>query len=574
MESYMSTMKLCAVVLAGLISSSNIVFARVNYVQSPPLKQVVKSGVRDCVDQATIQLPFITWGGDIATILSNGNQKTTSKGSIFNKLGVSVKLKREDIFAKQLDAYLKCDSPFLRGTIGMINLASEVTESDPRTKLKVFYQLTWSVGGDALVVKNNIKTPKNLRGKTVALQAYGPHVDYLAKILKDAGLKLSDVNIKWVKDLTGTDNTPMSAFYEKGIDAALVIIPDALALTSNGTVGTGAEDSVKGARILLSTKTANRVVADVYAVRTDFYNRNKAFVENLATGLLQGQKKLREIFRSKNSNSAEYSSLVKSSGKLLLDSENAIKDVEGMYLDAEFVGLNGNQKFLHSSTYPRRMSKLNNEVQASLKTIGLLNASNKIEGLKLSYQKSNVRDDSVDTPRFNKQKVAQVIAKKQRQGTLKDGELYSFEVYFKPNQNSFSAELYRDAFEKVINLASTYGGALITVEGHSDPMGYLRKKKSNESTVVLSRIKQSAKNLSLTRANAVRDSLVKFAKTKAVTLDPSQFAIVGHGINSPKTGKCGGDPCSPKTKDEWLSNMRVSFRIIQVEAEESVFNPL
>ena len=91
---------------------------------------------------------------------------------------------------------------------------------------------------------------------------------------------------------------------------------------------------------------------------------------------------------------------------------------------------------------------------------------------------------------------------------------------------------------------------------------------------MLKRIKQAAKNLSLTRATTVRDNVMAHAKSKGVTLDPTQFTVVGHGIMQPKTGMCGDDPCPPKTKDEWQSNMRVKFRIIQVEAEESVFKPL
>jgi outer membrane protein OmpA-like peptidoglycan-associated protein len=126
----------------------------------------------------------------------------------------------------------------------------------------------------------------------------------------------------------------------------------------------------------------------------------------------------------------------------------------------------------------------------------------------------------------------------------------------------------------VINLASTYGGAIITIEGHSDPLGYLKQKKAGEMEVVLSQIKQSAKNLSLTRANAVRDSLIQYSKAHGVTLDPSQFAVVGHGISKPKSGMCGDDPCAPKTQQEWLDNMRVEFRILQVETEQSVFTPL
>ena len=96
---------------------------------------------------------------------------------------------------------------------------------------------------------------------------------------------------------------------------------------------------------------------------------------------------------------------------------------------------------------------------------------------------------------------------------------------------------------------------------------------SGETDLVLGRIKQSAKNLSLSRAVAVRESVMGYAGRKDIKLDPSQFAVIGHGISKSATGACGRDPCAPKTEDEWLSNMRVEFRIIQVEAEASVFKP-
>jgi outer membrane protein OmpA-like peptidoglycan-associated protein len=105
-------------------------------------------------------------------------------------------------------------------------------------------------------------------------------------------------------------------------------------------------------------------------------------------------------------------------------------------------------------------------------------------------------------------------------------------------------------------------------------MGYLRKHKEGAPQVVLGQIKQSAKNLSLGRAQAVRDNIVKYASGKGIALDASQFAAIGHGIASPNSGICGNLPCAPKTEQDWRSNMRVEFRIIQVEAEESVFKPL
>ncbi|HTN28500.1 MAG TPA: OmpA family protein, partial [Burkholderiales bacterium] len=192
------------------------------------------------------------------------------------------------------------------------------------------------------------------------------------------------------------------------------------------------------------------------------------------------------------------------------------------------------------------------------------------------YRKLGAGADVVaaEKSRFDAETVATMVALKQSQGKLQEGELFSFEVFFKPNQDKFTADLYGEAFKKVASLAATYGGAIITVEGHSDPMAYLRAKKDGSPDVVLGRTQQSAKNLSLSRAIAVRDSLIAYAKTQGVSLDPTQFAVVGHGITQPKTGICGSDPCAPKSETEWQSNMRVEFRILQVEAEASAFKPL
>lgn len=547
------------------------------YLTPQPLMQAVTTPVQSCQKGAITQVPVITWGGDMATIFANGSKRETAVGSFFDKQGLKVKLVREDVFTNQLASYLKCQSPYLRGTMGMINMASELAAKDPRTKLVTVYQLTWSSGGDAMVVKDGINSPRDLRGKSIALQAYGPHVDYLGKILSDAGLGMQDVKIKWVKDLTASADAPAAAFHESGVDAAMVITPDALALTSNGTVGTGAEDSVKGAKILLSTKTANRIISDVYAVRQDYFDANKDEVRKFVLALLQAEEGLRELFKNKATNAAPFQAMLAASGEILLDSAQAGKDAEALYGDAEFVGWKGNVQFFTDANYPRNFDKLTAETQVAFIPLALIKSRVALSSANWDFNgmTEGLKDTGgVTAPKFDTTQVASVVNLRQQQGNLSEGELYSFEVYFQPNQNSFSADLYSDAFTKVIDLASTYGGAIITIEGHSDPLGYLKQKKAGEQELVLNQVKQAAKNLSLTRSNAVRDSLIGFAKGKGVTLDQSQFAVVGHGIARPKSGMCGSDPCAPKTQQEWLNNMRVEFRIIQVEAEESVFKPL
>ena len=179
----------------------------------------------------------------------------------------------------------------------MINMAAEAASKDPRTKPVVIYQMTWSAGGDALVVKGDVQSgARSCKGKTIALQAYGPHVDYLTKILADAGLSTRDVNAEvGARPHRHRATRPPRRCAQGSVDAAFVIIPDAMALTSNGTVGTGAEDSVKGARILLSTKTANRIIADVYAVRSDYFEANRPAVESFVRGLIEGREALRDL---------------------------------------------------------------------------------------------------------------------------------------------------------------------------------------------------------------------------------------------------------------------------------------
>ena len=565
--------------LALMCLNVNSVQAAPGYVKSPPLSQVVgKTKIGPVADSPDgVQVPFITWGGDIATILANGDAKQTQAGSLFASQGLKLNLKREDSFSQQVVSYMQGESPYLRGTVGMINMAAEALSVDPKTAPVVIYQMTWSAGGDALVVKPGIHGVKDLKGKTIALQAYGPHVDYMTKILADAGLSPGDVKLRWLPDLTGTDNAPMAALQSNDVDAAFVIIPDAMVLSSGGTVGTGAEDSVKGARILLSTRTANRIIGDVYAVRSDYLESHREEVESFVQGLLKGQEALQSLVKDKKSKQKAYQHTLRSAAELLLDSPQAVVDTEGLYADAQFVGWQGNVDFFSNPKFPRSFERLNNEAQNSFQQLGLLSKSQPLTQAAWDYEKlksglSNV--DSKKAGRFDEQKVAAVVSRRQRQGTLGDGELFSFEIFFKPNQNGFSADLYQASFEKVVEYASTYGGALITVEGHSDPLGYLRKKKAGQPDVVLGQTKQSAKNLSLSRAVAVRDSIISFASGNSISLDASQFAVVGHGISKPKSGVCGDDPCAPKSEKAWRDNMRVEFRVLQIEAEESIFSPL
>ena len=542
----------------------------VTYLTPAPLEEKASGQLRP-VSGTKLRVPLITWGGDVATIL-------TETDGIFRQKGLDVELFREDNFAKQVDGCISGDSPFLRGTMGMINAAAPVMKAKG-AELVVIYQMTWSVGGDAMVVRPG-KTLKNI--STVALQLYGPHMDYAGNLFRSAN-RLSKVQFKWMKELTlptyDTTNTvdPVSAFQEdSSLDAVMCIIPDALMLTSGGTQGTGAEGSVKGATILLSTKTASRIIADVYAVRKDYYDKNKATVEKFVEALVSGEQALNRLMQNKSSQQAKYRQLLSKSADLLLGASQATADVEALLGDCEFVGAQGNVAFFTGKGTTRTLSKLNDEIQASFIPMGLVKGKTTVNAAGWGATAATTKMVSAAPARpkpkkkFDAQKVAAKVQEKisvEPDTWEEEGTLFVVTINFEPNQSEFTTSKYANDFSKALEISQTYNGALIVIEGHSDPLGILKAEKKREQQAIIEQMKQNAKNLSLQRSQAVRTSFLQYCRTKNIEMDDSQFVAVGLGIDSPEYNP-------PRTEQEWAANRRVVFRIKQVEAELAEFSPL
>ncbi len=131
-----------------------------------------------------VRVPFIFWGGDVATFVANGGLQT-SKDSILGRQDLNVQLTKGDDFDQQVKDYLDNKSPFLRGTLSMLGQVSDQLTAKPETTPVVFLQLTWSAG-DHLVGRSAFKTLNDIKGKKIALQKGGPHVGMLNDILRTA----------------------------------------------------------------------------------------------------------------------------------------------------------------------------------------------------------------------------------------------------------------------------------------------------------------------------------------------------------------------------------------------------
>src|SRR5262245_20850149 len=74
------------------------------------------SDVKDLVARDTLEVPYILWGGDVATFHANGGSRT-QEGSLFQKQGLKIDLRRGDDFGEQVKRYKEGLTPFLRGTM-------------------------------------------------------------------------------------------------------------------------------------------------------------------------------------------------------------------------------------------------------------------------------------------------------------------------------------------------------------------------------------------------------------------------------------------------------------------------
>ena len=576
MRCKMSLSGLLAGVLLAACAATPLMAANIEYLEAKPLGDVVTAKARAVSTAGPLRLPMITWGGDVATI-------HTADNGFFKKEGLDVELAVENNFPKQVEATLTGKSPYLRGTMGMIQAAAEVFEREG-IDLVVIYQLTWSTGGDALVVRPGIKTPSDLKGQSIALQLYGPHMDYLANILNSGKVPLGSVKLRWLKELTlptydtgGKTVDPVNAFLEDdSLSAVMSIIPDALSLTSGGEGGTGAAGSVKGAKILLSTKTASRVIADVYAVRGDYLKAHRGEVEKLVHALMAGQEDFAKLQAEKASRRAEFQQVMSRAADLLLGSPQATPDVEALLGDCEFVNHAGNVAFFTGQGTTRNLDRLSKEIRTSFAQLGLSSDKVALAGAGWDYAGlgrglSNVgKVQSASKPQFDSKKVAAKVEERiavEPTSWAEEGTLFQIDINFEPNQSDFSEKVYADDFKKALEIAQTYGGSLIIIEGHSDPLGILKAKQSKEDTAVVRQMEQQAKNLSLERARSVRQSFLEYCEKQKLVIDESQFVAVGLGVTTPKFSP-------PRTKDEWAANRRVVFRIKQVEAELTEFSPL
>lgn len=597
-------MSVCMILLcASLAQAQQLVPTFASQLGDVKVGPVVKSD--------STQVGFLTWGGDLGSFVAN-NGLLTTPDSVYGRMGVKFRFVNGDNFKQQVKDYLSGKSPYLRGTFSQIAEASEVLNADPATKPVMLYQLTWSLG-DHMVGRENVKTLNDLKGKTICLQRGGPHLKLVGDALAAAALKWTDVKIKWAENLTGKDSPADMMRNDPSIDVACVISPDMIGLCGGlEDVGSGAEGSIKGSHVVVSTASMSRSIADVVVARSDYFKTaaGRTECEKLVAGYFKGCEMLlaaKKVYNDGKGKSDTYMAYLKMAQNIFTPEVLPTLEVDahGLVSDANFVQLPGNISFF---TDAGNLSNFEAQQKTTLDLVTMLGHAQKRMGFDVANwdYKHLATLAGVEyvagvaaTGRINAEAV-----EIRPESDLDDRTILTFNIQFKPNQETFSVDTYGSDFQRVVQNASTFGNAVIAIRGHSDPTkclqafvvaglkskaltrtgdaasGYkyflrgqpfdvtkmpqvideIRQGSFQDADENPAEIMQAGTNLSQVRAENVKKAILEYAKANNLNLDPSQIQPSGVGIREPIIPK-------PKNMAEAERNMRVEFRLIRVKAE-------
>lgn len=430
------------------------------------------------------------------------------------------------------DAYAAGDVHIGWATLDMVPLFMEQLRKDSRVMPRIFQQVDWSNGGDGIVVRSSIKTAADLRGKTIVLAQNSPSHFFALNALINAGVQPASVNFKF----TGDAFQAAAAFNaDKSIAACVSWAPDIYNLSE-----------VPGNRLLVTSATANRLIADVWFARADFAKDHPDIIEGLVRGIFDSMEALKTDAGKQ------------SVARLMSDGYTIPADeCMGMLGDAHSTNFAENREFFLNQNNPTNFERTWNTAYFLYKRIGQV-------GQKTPFDE--VMDFSVikklaSEPKYANQKVNytyQFAPSSPTEFAVEDPILTkTVVIHFFPNSWDLSKKITKQidgkdtevlydpnasfVVEEVGKLAGQYGAARIVIEGHAD--GSMRGRVPPDSL----------KELSSNRAGAVKQEILRLFDS----LQPNQFTVSGVGWDRP------ADPSDPNNH---AKNRRVEIKVYPAEA--------
>jgi NitT/TauT family transport system substrate-binding protein len=482
-----------------------------------------------------VQFPINIWPGWAPIIVAN-NGLEPNEGSIFyKKYGFYLKLAIVDDPVKARDLFASGHSHVLWGTLDMMALFAPELVKDSRTVPVICQQIDWSGGGDGIVARGDIRNindfrMRNGKRRKVVLAQNSPSHYLVMSLLIDAGIDPAQVDFKWAGDAPAAAKIFVQ---DQSFEAFVGWSPDIYTVT----------DKVPGTRLVVTTGSANHLIADVWAIRNDFYRDHPDIVANLMRGIFEGMDTVRKNV------AAAAQTLSKAYNIPVEDCQNMIgKDGGVAEGDAHLTNYRENANFFLDPMNPSNFEIVWNRASTIYKSLGAIDAPvppAKVKAAailaKMSEEYKDVRDLSQPTFRPGALfKTAEADASE----ILTKSVIISFE----PNKAVLNPD-YDPTIPKVMEeigkLAGAFGNAYIVVEGNTDA--------SRKGVVPADLVRQ----LSYDRADSVRKSIL--AKYK---FDPNKFKVIGNGWDNPVPGMT--DASNP---DHNKKNRRVEVKVFPLEKE-------
>lgn len=503
------------------------------YVPGQRLPEVRGTSAYKPLQNRTVRMALNVWAGWAPLIHANngfrpGKVWKDAKGQDFRLELVLI----DDPVAMR-DAYASGDVHIGWATLDMLPLLVEGLRRDSRTMPRVYQQVDWSNGGDGIVCRSSINTMADVRGKTIVLAQNSPSHFFALNVLINAGLQPGDVEWKFTQDAFQA-----AAAFNADRNLACVVswAPDIYNLSE-----------VTGNKLMVTTKTANKLIADVWFARADFARDNPDIIEGLVRGIFDSMVAL------------EAQAEKQKVAQLMAEGYSLPPaDALGMLGDAHWTNYAENRDFFLNQNNPVNFERIWNSAYFLYRKIGMV-------GTKVDFDQ--VMDFSViqklqSEPRYANQRSnygAQFTAATATSVQAEAPELLSKRVVinFFPNSWDLNHKVTRvvdgkskeEAYdpnvefiiEEIAGLAGQYGNARIVIEGHSDA--------SMQGQVPKSFVQE----LSLNRANAVKAEVIR----RFPNLDPNQFSTVGMAWDRP------ADPNDPLNH---ARNRRVEVKVYPAEA--------
>jgi NitT/TauT family transport system substrate-binding protein len=213
-----------------------------------------------------------TYAGFTTLVGLNHGLEPNEDCPLFKEFGIKLKIVIQDDFEAGRAAFKSGDIDFIYCTTDV--LSTEMGNGSDMVGCKQFMILNKSRGSDAIVVSKNIKTVKDLKGKTIAYAPGTASHTLLINVLETNGLTMSD--IKTIKVGSGIDAA--IDFKAGKVDAAVVWAPDDADCVEN----------VKGSKVLVSTKQASEIITDGLIAKTEYIDSHKEYLTKFIQAILYG----------------------------------------------------------------------------------------------------------------------------------------------------------------------------------------------------------------------------------------------------------------------------------------------